>query len=85
MAILINYFSDYPIGTVMFAINVPMVLLSIRYIVKGFGFDLTREREVLMLVVDNNKVQVVKSIVETHDDEGLLIVMEASELLGRGH
>ena len=38
-----------------------------------------------MLVVDNNKVQVVKSIVETHDDEGLLIVMEASELLGRGH
>ena len=36
MAILINYFSDYPIGTVMFAINVPMVLLSIRYIGKGF-------------------------------------------------
>jgi len=54
-------------------------------IVKGLGFDMERERELLMLVVDNNKVQVVKKIVETHDEEGLLVVIEASELLGRGH
>ena len=54
-------------------------------IMKGLGFDMERERELLMLVVDNNKVQVVKRIVETHDEEGLLVVIEASELLGRGH
>jgi len=54
-------------------------------IVRGLGFDLEEERRLLMLVVDNSKLQAVRKIVETHDREGLMIVMEASELLGRGH
>lgn len=43
------------------------------------------ERRLLMLIVDNNKVQSVRQIVEMHDPSGVVVVMEASELMGGGH
>lgn len=52
-------------------------------IIRGVGFDMAEERKLIMLTVDNNKVPVVKRIVEETDKEGLLIIIEASELLGR--
>lgn len=38
IAILINYFTGYQLGMIMFIINIPMILISIKYISKGFAF-----------------------------------------------
>lgn len=38
VAILINYFTKYPLGMIMFFINIPMILLSIKFINKGYAF-----------------------------------------------
>lgn len=54
-------------------------------VLSGVGFDLLRERKLLMLVVDNNKIQAVKDIIKEHDEDGFMIVMDAAELHGRGH
>lgn len=43
------------------------------------------ERRLLMLIVDNNKIQSVRQIVREYDPSGVVVVMEASELMGGGH
>ncbi len=52
---------------------------------RGVGLDGSGARDIFMLVVDNAKVPAVRQIVQTHDSEGVMVVMEAAELLGRGH
>lgn len=37
VAILINYFTHYELGMIMFCINLPMILLSMKYINKGYA------------------------------------------------
>lgn len=54
-------------------------------VLSGVGFDLLRERKLLMLAIDNSKIQAVKNIVKEHDEDGFMIVMDAAELHGRGH
>ncbi len=38
IGILINYFTGYQLGLIMFCINLPMVLLSMKYINKSYAF-----------------------------------------------
>ncbi|QOP42153.1 YitT family protein [Sulfurimonas marina] len=38
MAILINYFTGLSVGTIMLAINIPMVLMSMKFIGRGYAF-----------------------------------------------
>ncbi len=54
-------------------------------IIKGIGMGQGDERKLLMLIVDNNKIQAVRRIVEENDPQSVMVVMEASELMGRGH
>ena len=37
IAILINYFNAYQIGIIMFCINIPMILICMKYINKGYA------------------------------------------------
>ena len=54
-------------------------------IINGLGFDLIEERRILMLIVDNNKIHLLHETVSEYDSEALVVVMEASQLHGRGN
>ncbi|WP_345985034.1 YitT family protein [Sulfurimonas sp. HSL-1656] len=54
-------------------------------ILEGTTLHTGDERRLLMLIVDNNKVQSVRQIVQAYDPSGVVVVMEASELMGGGH
>jgi len=54
-------------------------------ILDGVGFDQIEKRKLLMLVVENNKVPALRAMMEKYDPEGFLLIIDASELLGRGH
>ncbi len=54
-------------------------------ILKGSGFHQEKEKEIILLVLDVKKLSILKEIINEHDKEAFMIVMEASEMLGRGH
>ncbi|MFT5661414.1 MAG: uncharacterized membrane-anchored protein YitT (DUF2179 family) [Sulfurimonas sp.] len=54
-------------------------------ILNGLGFDQREKRKLMMLVIENNKIPALRAMVEKHDPDGFLVIIEASELLGRGH
>ena len=39
----------------------------------------------ILLVVEVNKLQLLRKMVQENDPEGFLIITEATEMLGRGH
>jgi uncharacterized membrane-anchored protein YitT (DUF2179 family) len=51
------------------------------------GTDLQRESEkkIILIVVEKNKVTAVRNLVQTYDAEAIMLVMEATELLGPGY
>jgi len=42
-------------------------------------------KQMIFLVVENRKIPALKRLVQTIDSDAFVVVMEASELLGRGH
>ncbi|MFT7005144.1 MAG: uncharacterized membrane-anchored protein YitT (DUF2179 family) [Sulfurimonas sp.] len=54
-------------------------------ILNGLGFDQQEERKLMMLAIDNNKIPSLRAMIEKYDPDGFLVIIEASELLGRGH
>ena len=54
-------------------------------ILNGLGFDKVEKRQLLMLVIDNNKIPELRAMMHKYDPDGFLVIIEASELLGRGH
>ena len=55
ISILLNYFSGIPAGMLMFLINIPLVLMSIRYISRGFAV-----RTVFSIVVSSSVVDILR-------------------------
>lgn len=55
ISILINYFTGIPAGVLMFLINIPLVLMSMRYISKEFAF-----RTVFSIVVSSSVVDILR-------------------------
>ncbi|MDD4883818.1 YitT family protein [Sulfuricurvum sp.] len=55
ISILINYFSGIPAGILMFLINIPLVLMSIKFISKGFAV-----RTVFSIVVSSSTVDMLR-------------------------
>ncbi|WP_345974371.1 YitT family protein [Sulfurimonas sp. HSL3-7] len=49
-------------------------------VMEGVGFNTGETRKILMLVAENNTIRVLRKIVKEHDQEGFLVVIEASEL-----
>ncbi len=54
-------------------------------IVEGSGIFEHEQKKMIFLVVENRKIPALKSLVQTVDKDAFVVLMEASELLGRGH
>ncbi|WP_417326959.1 YitT family protein [Halarcobacter sp.] len=55
-------------------------------IIKGDGLFEGQEKRMILLIVEVNKLQVLRQMVkETDPEEGFLIITEATEMLGRGY
>jgi len=54
-------------------------------IVKGESIFGHESKEMIFLVVENRKIPRLKTLVQSVDEEAFVVLMEASELLGRGH
>ena len=54
-------------------------------ILKGSGLFQQEDKTLIFLVVDVKKLGVLREIIKDNDPEAFMIVMEASEMLGRGH
>lgn len=54
-------------------------------IVKGNGIFEHEDKRMIFLVVENSRVMRLKELIQKIDKEAFMVVMEASELLGRGH
>ena len=49
-------------------------------ILEGISGEPHEKQKVLMIIVENNKIRVVQEIVNEHDNDGYMVVIEASEL-----
>lgn len=54
-------------------------------IIQGNGIFEHEAKKVIFLIVENKKIRLLKEIVEQSDKDALIVVMEASELMGRGN
>ncbi len=54
-------------------------------IVQGSGIFEHEAKRMIFLVVENSKVPRLKELIQSIDKDAFMVVMEASELLGRGH
>lgn len=54
-------------------------------ILTGTGLKNNENKTVLFMAVDVKKIAILKDIIQQTDDEAFMLVMEASEILGRGH
>lgn len=54
-------------------------------IVQGDGIFEHENKRMIFLVVENRKIQTLKELIQKVDKDAFMVVMEASELLGRGH
>lgn len=54
-------------------------------ILKGTGLKDSEDKTVLFMAVDVKKIAQLKELIKQIDDDAFMLVMEASEILGRGH
>jgi len=54
-------------------------------ILKGDGFSQQKNREVIFVVVELRNLRKLRAIIQECDEDALMIVIEASEMLGRGY
>lgn len=54
-------------------------------ILTGSGLKNNEGKKIIFLVIDVKKISRLKEIIKQTDDQAFMLVMEASEMLGRGH
>jgi uncharacterized membrane-anchored protein YitT (DUF2179 family) len=54
-------------------------------ILKGSGLFQKEDKTLIFIVVDVKKLGILREIIRENDPQAFMIVMEASEMLGRGH
>lgn len=54
-------------------------------ILSGRGLQANEEKTMIFVVVDGSRITVLRDIIRKNDPDAFMIVMEASEMLGRGH
>lgn len=52
-------------------------------IIKGTALDIKSNKTIIFLVVDLNKLQILRNIIQECDKDAFMLIMEASEMLGR--
>lgn len=51
-------------------------------LIKGNDINLNHQKEVLLIVIETNRIHILKRLVEDVDPKAYMVIMEASELLG---
>lgn len=54
-------------------------------IIKGTGLHLTQEKTMIFIIVELTKLRVLRELIQENDPDAFMVVMDASELLGRGN
>jgi len=54
-------------------------------IIQGQGMVEHEVKKMIFLVVENRRIPRLREIIKSNDNEAFMVLMEASELLGRGH
>ncbi len=54
-------------------------------IIEGTGLRIEKSKSMIFIVVELNKLRVLRELVREHDPDAFMVVMDASELLGRGN
>jgi uncharacterized membrane-anchored protein YitT (DUF2179 family) len=54
-------------------------------ILSGRGLQESEEKRMIFVVVDGSRITVLRDLIRQNDPDAFMIVMEASEMLGRGH
>ena len=54
-------------------------------ILKGTGLHVEQQKNIILIVVELGKLRVLREIIKENDPDAFMVVMDASELLGRGH
>ncbi len=54
-------------------------------IITGTGLHVDQQKKIIFIVVELSKLRILREIIKHNDSNAFMIVMDASELLGRGH
>lgn len=54
-------------------------------IIKGTGLHVNEPKSMIFIVVELNKLKVLRELIQSSDPDAFMVVMDASELLGRGN
>lgn len=54
-------------------------------ILRGTNLDLAQERTLIFVTVEVSKINLLRDIIKQNDPEAFMVVMDAAEMLGRGH
>ena len=54
-------------------------------IIKGTGLHVKEEKTIIFIIVKLSKLRILREIIELNDPDAFMVVMDSSELLGRGH
>jgi len=54
-------------------------------IIKGTGLHVDHQKNIIFIIVELGKLRTLREIIKKNDPEAFMVVMDASELLGRGH
>jgi len=54
-------------------------------VVHGTGLRRVEEKSIIFVIVELNKLRVLREVIRRNDPKAFMVVMDASELLGRGH
>lgn len=54
-------------------------------VVHGNGLREGQEKSIIFIIVELNKLRILRELIKAHDPDAFMVVMDASELLGRGN
>ncbi len=54
-------------------------------ILQGYELDKKKNKEMILVVIDASKIQVLREIAQKYDKDSFLVIADASELHGRGY
>jgi len=54
-------------------------------IIKGTGLHIEQEKTIIFIIVELGKLRVLRELIQENDPDAFMVVIDSSELLGRGH
>ncbi|MBQ8598735.1 MAG: YitT family protein [Oscillospiraceae bacterium] len=82
IATLVNYLSDFPIGTLSFLINVPLILIAFKYLGKRFSIYTLKSMTILSFSVDFVALFLEKMGISGYEGDAILAGLMGGVLTG---